>query len=97
MDTDDFSARTTTIIVQATRVSDTLKAELGALNSQYSHEDGWLHLQVEKRATFKTLDTFLRALAGMLRPYEPVFRWPANHRYARTADYVAEDGIRNLL
>lgn len=42
MDTDDFSDRVYAIIVQAARVSDTLKAELGAMSSRYSNEDDWL-------------------------------------------------------
>ncbi len=42
MDTDDFSDRAYAIIVQAARVSDTLKAELGAMSSRYSNEDDWL-------------------------------------------------------
>ncbi|WP_303720372.1 hypothetical protein [Malonomonas rubra] len=42
MDTDDFSDRAYAIIVQAARVSDTLKAELGAMSSRYSDEDDWL-------------------------------------------------------
>ena len=42
MDTDDFSGRAYAIIVQAARVSDTLKAELGTMSSRYSNEDDWL-------------------------------------------------------
>lgn len=42
MDTDDFSESAYAIIVQAARVSDTLKAELGTMSSQYSDEDEWL-------------------------------------------------------
>jgi hypothetical protein len=42
MDTDDFSDRAYAIIVQAARVSDTLKADLGAMSSRYSNEEGWL-------------------------------------------------------
>jgi hypothetical protein len=42
MDTDDFSDRAYAIIVQAARVSNTLKAELGAMSSRYSNEDNWL-------------------------------------------------------
>jgi hypothetical protein len=42
MDTDDFSTRAYAIIVQAARVSDTLKAELGAMSSRYSNEEDWL-------------------------------------------------------
>jgi hypothetical protein len=42
MDTDDFSDRAYAIIVQAARVSDTLKSELGAMSSRYSNEDDWL-------------------------------------------------------
>ena len=43
MDTDDFSDESYAIIVQAARVSDTLKAELGAMSSRYSNEEDWLH------------------------------------------------------
>lgn len=42
MDTDDFSNKAYAIIVQAARVSDTLKAELGAMSSRYRNEDDWL-------------------------------------------------------
>ncbi len=42
MDTDDFSDRAYAIIAQAAQVSDTLKAELGAMSSRYSNEDDWL-------------------------------------------------------
>jgi len=42
MDTDDFSDRAYAIIVQAARISDTLKAELGAMSSRYSNEEDWL-------------------------------------------------------
>ncbi len=43
MDTDDFSDESYAIIVQSARVSDTLKAELGAMSSRYSNEEDWLH------------------------------------------------------
>ncbi|MBE0574276.1 MAG: hypothetical protein IH613_00100 [Desulfuromonadales bacterium] len=42
MDTDDFSDRAYAIIVQTARVSDTLKADLGAMSSRYSNEEDWL-------------------------------------------------------
>ncbi len=42
MDTDDFSDKAYGIIVAAAMVSDTLKAELGALSSRYKTEDEWL-------------------------------------------------------
>ena len=42
MDTDDFSDMAYAIIVQAARVSDTLKTELGAMSSRYSNEEDWL-------------------------------------------------------
>lgn len=42
MDTDDFSDMAYAIIVQAARVSDTLKAELGATSRDHRHEDDWL-------------------------------------------------------
>jgi hypothetical protein len=43
MDTDVFSDMAYSIIVQAARDSDTLKAELGALSRNYKNEDDWLH------------------------------------------------------
>jgi len=50
MDTDDLTEKAYEIIVAAARVSDTLKAELGALSRHCDHEDDWLrgvkaHLQ----------------------------------------------------
>ena len=42
MDTDDLSDMAYDIIIRAARVSDTLKAELGALSSDYKNENGWL-------------------------------------------------------
>jgi hypothetical protein len=42
MDTDEFSEMTYGIIVRAARISDTLKAELGALSGRYISENGWL-------------------------------------------------------
>ena len=42
MDTDDFSEMAWEIIVQAAQVSDTLKAELGAMSMEYAAEDDWL-------------------------------------------------------
>lgn len=42
MDTDDFSDMAYAIIRQAARVSDTLKAELGAMSRDHRHEDDWL-------------------------------------------------------
>lgn len=42
MDTDDFSDMAYAIIRQASRVSDTLKAELGAMSRDHRHEDDWL-------------------------------------------------------
>jgi len=50
MDTDEFSEMSYDIIIQAARISDTLKAELGALSSRYKIENEWLwgvkeHLQ----------------------------------------------------
>ena len=42
MDTDDFSDKAYAIIIKAARVSDTLKAELGAMSSRYNNEDDWL-------------------------------------------------------
>jgi hypothetical protein len=42
MDTDDFSEMAYSIIRQAARVSDTLKAELGAMSRDHRHEDDWL-------------------------------------------------------
>ena len=42
MDTDDFSERAWAAIVQAAKVSDTLKAELGAISMKCVNEDDWL-------------------------------------------------------
>ena len=42
MDTDEFSEMAYDIIVRATRISDTLKTELGALSSRYKSENEWL-------------------------------------------------------
>ena len=42
MDTDDFSEMAYAVIRQAPRISDTLKAELGAMSRDYCHEDDWL-------------------------------------------------------
>ncbi|BBO80431.1 hypothetical protein DSCO28_09970 [Desulfosarcina ovata subsp. sediminis] len=40
MDTDEFSEMAR--VVFAARISDTLKADLGARNSRYGNEDDWL-------------------------------------------------------
>jgi hypothetical protein len=42
MDTDDLTEMAWGIIVSASQVSDTLKAELGAMASQFKTEDEWL-------------------------------------------------------
>lgn len=42
MDTDDFTEMAWDVIVRAARVSDTLKAELGAMAHRYQSEDEWL-------------------------------------------------------
>lgn len=42
MDTDDLTEMAWDIIVSASRVSDTLKAELGALASRFRTEEEWL-------------------------------------------------------
>jgi len=42
MDTDELSEMAYDIIVQAAQISDTLKAELGALSGHYGKEDNWL-------------------------------------------------------
>ena len=42
MDTDDLTEMAWDIIVSASRVSDTLKAELGAMASRFKTEDDWL-------------------------------------------------------
>ena len=42
MDTDELSEMAYDIIVQAAQISDTLKAELGALSGHYDKEDNWL-------------------------------------------------------
>ena len=51
MDTDDLTEMAGDLIVRAARVSDTLKAELGAMVRQFQSEDEWLrgvraHLEV---------------------------------------------------
>lgn len=48
MDTDDFSDMAYAVIRQAARISDTLKAELGAMSRNYRHENDWLR-GVKKR------------------------------------------------
>ena len=42
MDTDDLTEMAWGVIVSASRVSDTLKAELGAMASRFKTEDEWL-------------------------------------------------------
>lgn len=42
MDTDDLTEMAWGVIVSAARVSDTLKAELGAMASRFKSEDEWL-------------------------------------------------------
>ncbi len=42
MDTDDLTEMAWGIIVRASQVSDTLKAELGAMGSRFKTEDEWL-------------------------------------------------------
>jgi len=42
MDTDDLTEMAWGAIVSASQVSDTLKAELGAMASRFKTEDGWL-------------------------------------------------------
>lgn len=42
MDTDDLTEMAWRIIVSASRVSDTLKAELGSMASRFRTEDEWL-------------------------------------------------------
>ena len=42
MDTDDFSEMANNIIVQAARLSGTLKTELGALSRNHKNENDWL-------------------------------------------------------
>ena len=42
MDTNDMTEMAWTIIVNASQVSDTLKAELGAMASRFKTEDEWL-------------------------------------------------------
>ncbi|MEN6374455.1 MAG: hypothetical protein ABFD75_06680 [Smithella sp.] len=42
MDTDDLTEMAWDVIVRAARVSDTLKAELGAMAYRYQSEDEWL-------------------------------------------------------
>jgi len=42
MDTDDLTEMAWGIIVSASQVSDTLKAELGAMASRFKTEDKWL-------------------------------------------------------
>lgn len=42
MDTDDLTEMAWDVIVRASQVSDTLKAELGAMASRFRTEDEWL-------------------------------------------------------
>ncbi len=42
MDTDDLTEMAWDVIVRAARVSDTLKAELGAMAGRFQSEDEWL-------------------------------------------------------
>ena len=42
MDTDDLTEMAWDIIVRAAHVSDTLKAELGAMSRHFQNEDDWL-------------------------------------------------------
>jgi RNA processing factor Prp31 len=42
MDTDEYSEMAWEIIVQAARISDTLKTELGMMSNKYNSEDEWL-------------------------------------------------------
>ena len=42
MDTDEFSEMAYDIIVRASRISETLKVELGAMSSRYKSENEWL-------------------------------------------------------
>jgi RNA processing factor Prp31 len=42
MDTDELSEMAYDIIIRAARVTDTLKAELGAMSSKYKSEEEWL-------------------------------------------------------
>ena len=63
MDTDDLSDKSYEIIAMSATVSDTLKAELGALSSRYETEDGWL------RGVRKTL------ISIMAEPGEYVDYW----------------------
>ncbi len=42
MDTDDLTEMAWDVIVRAARVSDTLKAELGAMAIRFKTEDAWL-------------------------------------------------------
>jgi hypothetical protein len=42
METDDFSEMAREVIVRAAQVSDSLKAELGAMSMEHATEDDWL-------------------------------------------------------
>ncbi len=42
MDTDDLTEMAWGVVVRASQVSDTLKAELGAMTSRFKTEDEWL-------------------------------------------------------
>lgn len=51
MDTDEFSEIAYKILIQAARISDTLKVELGAMSNECNNEEEWLqgarnHLKV---------------------------------------------------
>jgi hypothetical protein len=84
MDTDDFSDRAYAIIVQASRVSDTLKAELGAMSSRYSNEDNWL----------RGSEKYLRGIQA--HPQDYVDLWSLDEFEGVTSAQIRELAIRLL-
>ncbi len=75
MDTDDFSEMAYGILIGAARVSDTLKAELGAMSSEYNSEDEWLqgaknHLKVIINAPEEYVDYWNLQKAEGVSPEE---------------------------
>lgn len=78
MDTDDFSEMVWEIIEQAAQVSDTLKAELGAMSMKYATEDDWLRGAWE----------FLQEIAEA--PEEFVEFWNLEEEEGVTATMISE-------
>ena len=67
MDTDDLTEMAWGVIVSASRVSDTLKADLGSMASRFRTEDEWLG----------------GVRAHLVDIFEPIFPRPATRRSRR--------------